>query len=178
MLITGALQCHMLVSACLLIGTPKYVLTVCNGDGAIMALQHFLLSFFLFFFLSVSVKASALTTSISANERICFFADVDKAGEKIGVRCWLIQRRPTLTFVWSSFTSLYVNKAIGDCSSLGLTSRTDRCNQEAHSTLILTSKTPTTRLSWMARGSARVTTFSPPTPSENTLSVLRMTCRR
>ncbi|KIJ94326.1 hypothetical protein K443DRAFT_683884 [Laccaria amethystina LaAM-08-1] len=49
-----------------------------------MALRHFLLSFFLFFSLSISVKASALTTSISANERICFFADVDKAGEKIG----------------------------------------------------------------------------------------------
>ena len=72
---------------------------VCNGDDAIMALRHFLLSFFLFFSLSVSVKASALTTSISANERICFFADVDKAGEKIGVRCWLMQRRPMLTFV-------------------------------------------------------------------------------
>ena len=64
---------------------------VCNGDGAIMALRLFLLSFFLFISLSVSVEASALTTSISANERICFFADVDKAGEKIGVSCWLMQ---------------------------------------------------------------------------------------
>lgn len=30
-------------------------------------------------------KASALTTTIAPNERLCFFADVDKAGEKIGV---------------------------------------------------------------------------------------------
>lgn len=31
------------------------------------------------------VEASALTTIIAANERLCFYADVDKAGEKIGV---------------------------------------------------------------------------------------------
>ncbi|KZT35977.1 hypothetical protein SISSUDRAFT_968928, partial [Sistotremastrum suecicum HHB10207 ss-3] len=30
------------------------------------------------------VNAVALTTPIAANERLCFFADVDKAGEKIG----------------------------------------------------------------------------------------------
>lgn len=30
--------------------------------------------------------ASALTTAIAANERSCFYTDVDKAGEKIGVR--------------------------------------------------------------------------------------------
>ncbi|KIM64491.1 hypothetical protein SCLCIDRAFT_1213315 [Scleroderma citrinum Foug A] len=29
-------------------------------------------------------KAAALTTSIAPNERLCFYADVDKAGEKIG----------------------------------------------------------------------------------------------
>ena len=29
--------------------------------------------------------ATALTTAIAANERLCFYADVDKAGEKIGV---------------------------------------------------------------------------------------------
>jgi hypothetical protein len=32
------------------------------------------------------VRGSALTTTIGANERLCFYADVDKAGEKIGVR--------------------------------------------------------------------------------------------
>ncbi|KAH9917792.1 emp24/gp25L/p24 family/GOLD-domain-containing protein [Fomitopsis serialis] len=31
-----------------------------------------------------TAHASALTTAIGANERLCFFADVDKAGEKIG----------------------------------------------------------------------------------------------
>lgn len=31
------------------------------------------------------VQATALTTSLAPNERLCFYADVDKAGEKIGV---------------------------------------------------------------------------------------------
>src|SRR5882724_7235816 len=37
-------------------------------------------------FLTSSARGSALTTTIAANERICFYTDVDKAGEKIGVR--------------------------------------------------------------------------------------------
>lgn len=37
------------------------------------------------FLLPTAVRASALTTAISANERLCFYADADKAGEKIGV---------------------------------------------------------------------------------------------
>ncbi|CCL98459.1 uncharacterized protein FIBRA_00457 [Fibroporia radiculosa] len=47
----------------------------------------YLLPFFsliLFLQLSIHVRASALTTAIGANERLCFYADVDKAGEKIG----------------------------------------------------------------------------------------------
>ncbi|KAJ8461950.1 hypothetical protein ONZ45_g18111 [Pleurotus djamor] len=50
-----------------------------------MFLLHVLVS--VFYFLSyhaAHVQAAALTTAISANERLCFFADVDKAGEKIG----------------------------------------------------------------------------------------------
>lgn len=31
------------------------------------------------------IRASALTVAISANQRLCFFADVDKKSEKIGV---------------------------------------------------------------------------------------------
>ncbi|EKM74699.1 hypothetical protein AGABI1DRAFT_80792, partial [Agaricus bisporus var. burnettii JB137-S8] len=34
--------------------------------------------------LAVTAHASALTTPIAANEKLCFYADVDKAGEKIG----------------------------------------------------------------------------------------------
>ena len=47
------------------------------------------LTFTLLSFLSIldSVRASALTTAIAPNERLCFYADVDKAGEKIGVTC-------------------------------------------------------------------------------------------
>jgi len=38
----------------------------------------------LFLRLFATVNASALTTAIAPNERLCFYADVDKAGEKIG----------------------------------------------------------------------------------------------
>ncbi|KAF5345386.1 hypothetical protein D9757_003909 [Collybiopsis confluens] len=44
-----------------------------------------IISLFLFLsHLSLLVRGSALTTAIAANERLCFYADVDKAGEKIG----------------------------------------------------------------------------------------------
>ena len=33
-----------------------------------------------------TARATALTTALAANERLCFYADVDKAGEKLGVR--------------------------------------------------------------------------------------------
>lgn len=36
-------------------------------------------------FLFSTVNATALTTALSPNERLCFYADVDKAGEKLGV---------------------------------------------------------------------------------------------
>ncbi|EGN97483.1 hypothetical protein SERLA73DRAFT_139720 [Serpula lacrymans var. lacrymans S7.3] len=49
-----------------------------------MILLHFLSLLYAFFHLSLLVRASALTTAISANERLCFYADVDKTGEKIG----------------------------------------------------------------------------------------------
>jgi len=32
------------------------------------------------------VRATALTTAVAPNQRLCFHCDVDKAGEKIGVR--------------------------------------------------------------------------------------------
>ncbi|GLB42984.1 putative emp24/gp25L/p24 family/GOLD [Lyophyllum shimeji] len=45
---------------------------------------RFLLSLLFFLYLSLTVRAAALTTLLAANERLCFYADVDKAGEKIG----------------------------------------------------------------------------------------------
>jgi hypothetical protein len=36
--------------------------------------------------LATTVYSTALSTLLTANERLCFYADVDKAGEKIGVR--------------------------------------------------------------------------------------------
>ena len=47
---------------------------------------HFLSSLLVFLFLSTTAHASALTTAIAPNERLCFYAEVDKPGEKIGVR--------------------------------------------------------------------------------------------
>jgi len=48
-----------------------------------MIFLHFLSSLF-FLSLCRTAASTALTTAISANERLCFYADVDKAGEKIG----------------------------------------------------------------------------------------------
>ncbi|KJA22719.1 hypothetical protein HYPSUDRAFT_164370 [Hypholoma sublateritium FD-334 SS-4] len=45
---------------------------------------HFLSSLLFFLSLSIAVRASALTTAIAPNERLCFYAEVDKPGEKIG----------------------------------------------------------------------------------------------
>lgn len=39
----------------------------------------------LFLLLPVHVRGSALTTTVGPNEKLCFYADVDKEGEKIGV---------------------------------------------------------------------------------------------
>jgi len=50
-----------------------------------MILLHFLSSLVFLLHLSLSARGSALTTAIAANERLCFYSDVDKAGEKIGV---------------------------------------------------------------------------------------------
>lgn len=35
---------------------------------------------------ATTAYSTALTTILTPNERLCFYADVDKAGEKIGVR--------------------------------------------------------------------------------------------
>jgi protein ERP2 len=50
-----------------------------------MMLAHFISILLFLLHLLLSVQGSALTTFIAANERLCFYADVDKAGEKIGV---------------------------------------------------------------------------------------------
>ncbi|KAJ7475226.1 emp24/gp25L/p24 family/GOLD-domain-containing protein [Mycena galericulata] len=49
-----------------------------------MILLHFISALLYILNLSIRARASALTTAIAANERLCFYADVDKAGEKIG----------------------------------------------------------------------------------------------
>jgi hypothetical protein len=63
------------------------------------------MNLFLFFLVS-SVNAAALTTALSANERLCFYADVDKAGEKLGV-CLILSSSESTTYVFSSSILLY-----------------------------------------------------------------------
>jgi hypothetical protein len=36
--------------------------------------------------LATTAYSTALTTILTPNERLCFYVDVDKAGEKMGVR--------------------------------------------------------------------------------------------
>jgi hypothetical protein len=53
-----------------------------------MILRHLTtlgLSALLFLLLPLHVGGSALTTTIGPNEKLCFYADVDKEGEKLGV---------------------------------------------------------------------------------------------
>ncbi|KAH9946580.1 emp24/gp25L/p24 family/GOLD-domain-containing protein [Amylocystis lapponica] len=69
----------------------RVVCTICsrNTPSPNPAMASALLPLLCFLFciqLASHVRASALTTSIGANERLCFYADVDKAGEKIGVQ--------------------------------------------------------------------------------------------
>ncbi|KAG0707263.1 emp24/gp25L/p24 family/GOLD-domain-containing protein [Suillus ampliporus] len=49
-----------------------------------MILLVLLYSCLLFLSLPPPARSSALTTAIAANERLCFYVDADKAGEKIG----------------------------------------------------------------------------------------------
>ena len=66
--------------------TSKTRFDCCSHFAAGMAVLYLLLSCFLSVLqFSIKADATALTTAIAANERLCFFADVDKAGEKIGV---------------------------------------------------------------------------------------------
>ena len=60
------------------------------------------------------VRATALTTAIAANERLCFYADVDKAGEKLGVRSSSLCTYPADPP--SSSTLLYVTKQVPSCT--------------------------------------------------------------
>jgi len=47
--------------------------------------MYTLFSLCISFLLIVGINATALMTQISANEKLCFYTEVDKAGEKIGV---------------------------------------------------------------------------------------------
>jgi len=145
---------------------------------------HFLFSI-LFLYLPLVVKSSSLTTTIAPNERMCFYADVDKAGEKIGVCAplyMLVTRIEPLTLVFllpHSFITLCVLPAPATLSFQVLKfPNSRRSNPAALSTSTLTSKTPTKRSYWRASASGKGTTSSPPTPPANTPSALRMTCRR
>lgn len=59
-----------------------------------------LISFLSFLQLASRAYAVALTTSIAANDRVCFYADVDKAGEKIGVSIFRLLVHYLLGLMW------------------------------------------------------------------------------
>ena len=65
----------------------------------------FFLALLCFLQLALRTHAAALTTSIGANERLCFYADVDKAGEKIGVSTLRLFLYCLLELTWGA-TSL------------------------------------------------------------------------
>ena len=74
------------------IGLFVYVFRGVRMTRALTTLRPAMIPFQLllsgFFLLSLlrSAKSTALTTAIAANEKLCFYADVDKEFEKIGVR--------------------------------------------------------------------------------------------
>lgn len=70
------------------------------------------LSLLCFLQLAVRTHAAALTTAIGANERVCFYADADKAGEKIGVRSCVRLLSTPLLMLASSSTTLCVFVAL------------------------------------------------------------------
>ena len=150
-----------------------------------MALALTRLLSFSFFFLClapIAVRGSALTTAIAANERLCFYADVDKAGEKIGVSStfffvpsFLRKFNPTPSIVLLCGT--YRARLRVFMSSLFLFSPS-RSNPEDRSISTLTSKTQTTKSSSMAPESDRATLSSQPTPWANIRSASRTTCQR
>ena len=92
-------------------------------------------------FMPAGAHASALTTAIAGNERLCFFADVDKAGEKIGV-CKL-----------SLFYTILVPDLQLSSSSIS------PYNRVGHSTLTSPCMTRTRGKSSTANTNDRVTTF-------------------
>lgn len=47
--------------------------------------MYILFSLCILFLLVININATALMTQIGANEKLCFYTDVDKTGEKIGV---------------------------------------------------------------------------------------------
>lgn len=85
--------------SCLRLALQSYLVTNQNKDvpaadyqPSIMILRLYstmrLLSLALFLMASLPmiVRATALTTTVGPNEKLCFYADVDKEGEKLGVR--------------------------------------------------------------------------------------------
>ncbi len=96
-----------------------------------MFLQYLLASFLYLLAYTRPANASALTTAIGANERLCFFADVDKAGEKIGVRVYNSTPLAMHSFVHSSSTLQSVYSSL--CDHLPYLNSHLRSNPAVHS---------------------------------------------
>lgn len=128
-----------------------------------------------------SVWGSALTTAVAPNERLCFYADVDKAGEKIGVRLSPSHHNASLNVVLTFSLVLFrctscTNTNIGNNLSIILTTPQTRSKQVDPLILTFLSWTPPAFLYWTANASVKATMSSPPTLSANIHSASRTTC--
>lgn len=126
--------------------------------------------------LAASACASALTTAIAANERSCFYAEVDTAGEKIGV-CTMLACGLSEHNLIFGLAVLFRSLCFRALFEYSYPSLAYRCNPGDHSILILRSKIPTKRFFLTGSGNVRVITFSLQIPLENMPFVLRTTCR-
>lgn len=133
------------------------------------------------------VLGSALTTTVGPNEKLCFYADVDKEGEKIGVSLsvhldYLLYLN-ILTIVLlcrKSCTSerprLRPTCLISNYAHLWLSALFYRSKLVARLTSTLASWTPTGMLFSTASVKTKATSSSQPTLLENTRSASRTTC--
>jgi len=84
-----------------LTSTPSGTQILCSHFAMVLRLTDvvFLLSLVSFLTFPCSVRPSALTTTVAPNERLCFYADVDKPGEKIGLY-FAVQAGGTFDIDW------------------------------------------------------------------------------
>jgi len=143
----------------------KHIMAAITGKSIFTALASILL--FILLHSPKVVDATALTYKIDANEKGCFYAWVDKVGEKIA---FYFAVRPLIPFPslfpLSRETAQAHTNADADC----------RYNRAGRSILITKSRIHIRKLSLTARRNDRVISCLQPNNQENIPFVSRMTC--